>query len=84
MKRNNISQQITSVIAHECGMKVATITNKTNFISGQEIPYFDCMAVLYTLQHKFGITLPESDFTKFTTVGRLKNYITKQLKQQTK
>ena len=84
MKTSAVSRQVKSVIATECGVKVKTITNKTEFMSSKGFQYFDCMGVLFTLQHKFNVSLPESDFGKYNTVGGLTRNIVRQLKAHSK
>ena len=83
-EHNNISQQIKSVIAAECGIKKKNLNNKTGFMSNKSISYFNCIDVLYTLEHKFHVSLPESDFVKYDTVGGLTQSIVKQLKVRSK
>ena len=80
MTENNISQQIKSVIAAECGMKKKNLNNKTGFMADKSLSFFNCMDVLYTLEHKFHVSLPEADFYKYNTVGDLTKNIVKQLK----
>lgn len=72
-KSENIerSKEIKKVIAKECGIALAAVHNKTLFMSDQNISYFDCVGVLYTLQHKFHVCLPESSYVKYRTVGDL-------------
>lgn len=84
MKSNGISRQIKSIIATECGINAKTVTNKTEFMSSRGFSYFDCVDVLYTLQHKFHVSLPESDFAKYNTVGGLTRNIVRQLKNRSR
>ena len=84
MRNNSIQRQIKNIIATECGIKVKSVTNKTKFMSSKGLPYFDCMGILYTLQHKFNVSLPESDFAKYDTVGGLTKNIVRQLKSRYK
>ena len=81
---NNISQQIKSVIAAECGIKKKKLNNKTGFMSNKSISYFNVIDVLYTLEHKFHVYLPESDLVKYDTVGSLTQSIVNQLKARSK
>ncbi len=80
----NISQSVYSIIARECGIRRKNINTRTAFISNPSISYFECMGALYTLQHKFGVNLPESDFDKYATVGELTKSIIFQLKKHSK
>jgi len=84
MKNSDILRQVKSVIAKECGIKAKSVTNKTGFMSSDGLPYFDCMVVLYTLQHRFNVSLPESDFSKYNTVGGLTKNIIRQLKHRSR
>ena len=80
----NVSQQIRVVIAHECGLKQKSVTSQTLFMANPSFSYFDCVSALFTLQHKLGVSLPESDYAKYNTVGSLTRCIIKQLKDKSK
>lgn len=82
--QDNTSQTIRTIIAKECGVKRRFITNKTNFMASQTLKYFDCMNAMYTLQHKFHVNLPESNYAKYTTVGDLIRDVNRQLKAHSK
>ena len=56
MKNNIVSRQVKNIIATECGINARSVTNKTEFMSSKGLPYFDCVDVLYTLQHKFHVS----------------------------
>ena len=84
MKTRNIGRTVKSVVARECGMGIKSINNNTSFMANQNISYFDCMCAMFTLQHKFHVSLPESDYDKYKTVGCLIKNITKQLKENQK
>lgn len=81
---DNTSQKVRSIIAKECGVNRKFITNNTQFMSGQTISYFDCVDAMFVLQHKLHVSLPESNYKKYKTVGALIKDITKQLKSKTK
>lgn len=84
MKNTGVQRQIKSIIANECGVQAKSVTAKTEFMSGQGISYGACMGVLFELQHKFHVSLPESDFGKYNTVGGLTKNIIRQLKTKSK
>lgn len=84
MKSNGISRQIKSIIATECGINAKTVTNKTEFMSSRGLSYFDCVDVLYTLEHKLHVKLPESSYYKYTTVDGVVKDIVRQLKIHSK
>ena len=81
---DKVSNKIKAVIAKECGIKRKYVTDKTAFFGGQKISYFDCMSAMFVLQHQFHVTLPESNYGKYRTVGGLKNDIIRQLKTRQK
>ena len=80
--QKNISQQVYRVIAQECGEKPKNITAKTLFMTNPNFSYFEVVAALYTLQHKLKVSLSESDYGKYATVGSLTRNIISQLKRQ--
>lgn len=75
-------QEIRKVIAQECGAR--HITNSTKFMNNKDFSYFECVGALYTLQHKFDVKLPESDYDKYKTVGSLTRCIIKQIRNNAK
>lgn len=78
--KDNTSKKVKMIIAQECGIDRKSITNKMKFMSNQTLSYFDCMGAMYTLQHKMHVSLPESSYYKYATVGGLVRDITRQLK----
>ncbi len=77
---DKVFQRVKTVIAKECGVPSNLINSKTQFMSNTNFSYFECVGALYTLQHKFKVKLPESDYDKYKTVGSLTRCIIKQLK----
>ena len=77
-----VYNQIKMQIARECGE--LEVFSKTKFIKNPRFSHFDCANILYTLEHMYGITLPESDYDNYDTVGHLTLYIINKLKERTK
>lgn len=75
---DNVSQKIRKVIAQECGL--TNVSNETKFMTRQGPDYFDCIGVLYTLQHMLHVQLPESKYQKYETVGGLTKDIIHQMR----
>ena len=81
---DKVSKKVKNIVAKECGLARKFVTNKTKFMDGQNISYFDCMASLWSLQHEFHVVLPESSYQKYKTVGNLTKDIIRQLKARAK
>lgn len=79
MYDKDVFRAVKRVVAAECGLKINNISNHTRFMTNPGQDYFDCLGVLYTLQHKFGVVLPESKYDMYTTVGGLTKDIVNQL-----
>jgi len=84
MSESSVCKKVKEVIFAECDMRGQTINRNTKFMTNHGLSYFDCMNTLYTLQHVFHISLPESDFEKYKTVGGLTRCVIKQLKARIK
>ena len=84
MREGATSKKVRKIVAKECGLAPKSVTNKTDFMGGQKIRYFDCMGALFALQHEFHVSLPESSYQKYTTVGGLVRDIVRQLKTRSK
>ena len=81
---NNTAYSIRNLIAKDCGLKRKIVTNKMPFMANDKLSYFDCVDVIYDLEHKFKVKLPESDFIKYDTVGGLIKSIVTEMKQRKK
>lgn len=75
------SKEIKKIIAQECDIDITSVHNKTYFMSGQNISYFDSVDVLYILQKTFNVRLPESSYTKYRTVGDLIKDVNRQVRK---
>ena len=84
MSGSSVCKKVKEIIFAECDMHGQTIDRNTKFMANNGLSYFDCMNTLYTLQHVFGVSLPESDFEKYKTVGGLTRCVVKQLKAKAK
>lgn len=75
------SKEIKKIIAQECDMHITSVHDETGFMSGQNISYFDSVDVLYVLQKKYNVRLPESSYVKYRTVGDLINDVNRQIRK---
>ena len=80
----SVYADIKKEIANECGIPASAINNKTKFMANPAFSYFNCVDVLYALEHTYGIKLPESDYNKCQTVGSLARCIVEKVKRRTK
>ncbi len=71
-------------IATECDIPFNGIRSGTPFMDNRDLSFFDCVNVLSDLEHRFDVKLPESDYAKYGTVGRLTRRIVKELKHRTR
>ena len=81
------AEEIKSIIAKECGKPVSSIHNKTLFMQGQMMSYFDCVDAMYEIQvkyRKYGVVLPESSYVKYKQVNDLIKDVNRQVKRLTK
>ena len=76
------STEIKRIIAQESNLALSSVNNKTAFMAAQNISYFDCMDILYVLQHRFNVSLPESNYIKYRTVGDLIRDINRQSRRR--
>ena len=77
------AEEIKKMIAEECGKPVSSIHNKTLFMQGQMMSYFDCVDAMYEIQvkyRKYGVVLPESSYVKYKKVDDLIKDINRQVR----
>ena len=82
--KGNVSQSVKKIIAKDCGFEAKKVTNEMPFMANRNLSYFVCMDVIYDLEHKFNVKLPESDFAKYNTVDDLINSVVSELKTRSK
>ena len=66
---------IRNIISTETGTPINKIASKTPFMSNGNITFFDCIGVLFLLQHIFKVELPESEYAQYKTVRDLARII---------
>lgn len=76
------SEEIRKIVAQESGIAFDSVHDTTPFMSAQRIPYFDCIAILFDVQHRFKVSLSESSYIKYRTVGDLINAVNRQSRKQ--
>ena len=76
------SEEIRKIVAQESGIAFDSVHDTTRFMSAQRISYFDCLGILYVLQHRFNVSLPESSYAKYRTVGDLIDAVNRQSRKQ--
>jgi len=66
-----IPQCVKSVIAQTSKTEYTSINNNTPFMAKNGFPFWICSDILFELQHRFHIVLPEANYCKYDTVGGL-------------
>ncbi len=76
-----IFEKIQELLASQMNLDKSKITMETNIIEDLKADSLDVVEMLISLEDEFGISLPDEDAKKLTTVGKLVEYIEEKQKK---
>ena len=85
MKKEEIRDVIHNLIteiAEDMDVDESKITDDANFVSDMGLDSMALLEVLATMEKKFGITIPESEFPNITTINQCTDTVEKYLSEK--
>ena len=76
-----VFEKIQELLANQMNLDKSKITLETNIIEDLKADSLDVVEMLISLEDEFGISLPDEDAKKLTTVGKLVEYIEEKQKK---
>lgn len=75
MSREELLEQVKSVIVEQLGVDEEKVTENATFIEDLSADSLDVVELIMSLEEKFEIEIPDSDAEKITTVKDVIDYI---------
>ena len=77
--RNTVGKQVKQILADELDLNMEEIKETALLTDDLGIDSFSSIEIVYDLEDKFGIEIPESDLANVKTVGDIINYVISQI-----
>ena len=77
--RNIVGRQVKQILADELDLNMEEIKETALLTDDLGIDSFSSIEIVYDLEDKFGIEIPESDLANVKTVGDIINYVISQI-----
>lgn len=85
MNKDEIKSAITDLIteiAEDMDVEESTITEDAHFVKDMGLDSMALLEVLATMEKKFGVSIPESEFPNITTINKCTDTVEKYLAQK--
>ncbi|KAL8270260.1 hypothetical protein Esti_005819 [Eimeria stiedai] len=74
---DELVEKVKAVVAEQLGADINKITPQSHFIKDLEADSLDSVELVMAFEEKFGVTIPDEEATKITTVQEAVDYIQK-------
>lgn len=78
MAEGNLEERLKKVIAEQLGVEESRVVPSASFTDDLEADSLDLVELIMSLEEEFGVTIPEEDAEKITTVGDATEYLRQQ------
>ncbi|HEX4850701.1 MAG TPA: acyl carrier protein [Puia sp.] len=75
MKAINAADKIKSIVAAKLGMDELNLLPDTSFHNDLSIDSLDLVEVIWEVEKKFKVTIPDEELERIHTIGDLTNYV---------
>jgi acyl carrier protein len=85
MNKDEIKSEITDLIteiAEDMDVEESSITEDAHFVKDMGLDSMALLEVLATMEKKFGVSIPESEFPNITTINKCTDTVEKYLAQK--
>ena len=79
MNTNEIFEQMKDIIVEKLGVEKDKIKMESKFMDDLGADSLGLVDVTMELEHKFGVSIPDEDLPKITTVASAVDYVQKKL-----
>lgn len=78
MAEANMDERLRKVIAEQLGVDESRVVPSASFTDDLDADSLDLVELIMSLEEEFGVTIPEEEAEKITTVGDAENYLRQQ------
>ncbi len=75
MLATNCSEKVNAIIAEKLGLDAHILSNQTSFIDDLSVDSLDMVEIVWEIEKKFKISIPDEEIERITTIGDLVNYV---------
>ena len=72
---NEIAARVVKIVAEQLGVPEADVKHESAFVADLGADSLDTVELVMKLEEDFGLTIPDEDQTKLTSVGEAVKYI---------
>ncbi len=76
-----IEQKVCDIIVDKLGVDAAKVTRDASFTADLNADSLDTVDIIIEFEKEFGITIPDEDTTKISTVGDAIDYVENAVKK---
>ena len=76
---NEIEQKVKAAVAEQLGVNAEDIKNESSFMDDLGADSLDLVELVMSFENEFGITIPDEDSAKLTTVQSAISYVQSKL-----
>lgn len=73
----DIEQKVRDIIVDKLGVEASKVTRDASFTADLNADSLDTVDIIIEFEKEFGITIPDEDTTKISTVGDAIDYVEK-------
>ena len=70
-----LADRVVEIICNQLGVTKDKITPETSFVNDLQADSLDTVELMMELEEEFGVTIPDEEAQKITTVGQAIKYI---------
>ncbi len=82
IERNTVETQVKRILADQLDLDVGEIKKTAVLTDDLGVDSFSSIEIVYELEDKFGVEIPEKDLADVKTVDDIVNYITSRLSRK--
>ena len=72
----DIEQRVRDIVVEQLGVNAEQVTREASFVDDLGADSLDSVELIMAVEEEMGISIPEAEATKLTTVGAVLDYLT--------
>lgn len=73
----DIEQRVREIVAEQLGVNPAQVTREASFVDALGADSLDSVELIMALEETMGVSIPEEEALKLTTMGSVLDYLSK-------
>lgn len=72
----DLEQRVRDIVVEQLGVNAEQVTREASFVDDLGADSLDSVELIMAVEEEMGISIPEAEATKLTTVGAVLDYLT--------